>query len=249
MDSHSSPHSPYIPLEKSENEMAARNYPPREVAKKRILVVDDHPLLRHAVVDLVNRQPDMTVCGEADCISKADSLMRSSEPDLVLLDLRMGNGDTMHLIKTIRASHPEIRVLVLSQHDELLLAERCLRAGADGYITKLEAISEVINAIRCVLRGETYLSRTMAIALLGKASYVKRSRPQNGIEALTDRELHVFQLIGAGLGTTKIALELGVSPKTIEAHKEHIKTKIGAANAQELLRAATAWITTSELPA
>ncbi|MBL9116338.1 MAG: response regulator transcription factor [Verrucomicrobiaceae bacterium] len=212
------------------------------VPRRRIFVVDHCPLLRHGLARLIESDAGLELCGEADCVSTADTLMRVEKPHLILLDLHLGNGDALHFIKSVRTFHAGVRVLVMSEHDDLSMVERCLRAGADGYITKCVPVAEVIEAMHCVLEGQNYLTRPVAVAMLGKTAFKRKSRPENGVEALTDRELHVFQLVGRGLGTSRIAKELGVSPKTIEAHREHIKMKIGAANAQELVAAASAWV-------
>ena len=222
-----------------------KNPPSNTDGKARIVVIDDHPLLCEGLIQLINRQNDMVVVGCGESVSEADAALEQRKPHLLLLDLRLkGGGDTIEFIKSVRARHSSVRVLVLSQHDEMLYADRCLRAGADGYITKEEAATEVITAIRCVLRGETYISRKVAVLVFHRAM---ESPPEtapklhNSISNLTDRQLYVFQLLGAGLGSRQIAEEMKVSIKTVESHREHIKQKIGARDAVELKRMAVDW--------
>lgn len=215
---------------------------PKTEGKARIEIVDDHPLLREALIQLINRQGDMAVVGCAESVSAADAAIERCKPHLLVLDLRLeGGGDTLEFIKSVRSRHPDVRVLVLSQLDEMLFAERCLRAGADGYITKQEASAEVVNAIRAVLRGETYLSRRVAVLVFHQAVDAGKDGLATGMTALTDRQLHVFQLLGAGLSNSQIAREMKLSVKTVETHREHIKHRLGANDAAEVARLAAEW--------
>jgi len=212
--------------------------------KARILVVDDHPLLREGVSQLINRQHDLEICGEADNVTNAFGAVEKTKPDVILLDLRLGYGDTLELIKSIKARYPDVRILMLSQYDEAIYVERALRAGADGYVIKQEAADEVLAAIRTVLAGDMYVSRKLAILVLHKLLSKRNIGPGQTLENLTDRELQVFQLIGSGLTTRQIAAELRLSVKTIEAHREKIKSKLGLRNASELVRSAVTWMQT-----
>jgi DNA-binding NarL/FixJ family response regulator len=209
--------------------------------KRRVLVVDDHPLLRQGVVELLNRQSDLTVCAEADSVHSADMAVERHKPDLVLLDLRLGSGDSLELIKSLRGRYENLRVLVISQHDETIFAERCLRAGADGYITKQEASEEVLTAIRTVLAGEPYMSRKVAV-LVFRQSLERPSKESVNIASLSDRELHVFQLLGSGMSTREIAADSKLSVKTIESHRENIKHKLGLRDSVELVERAKTWV-------
>lgn len=213
--------------------------------KALILVVDDHPIFREGVIQLINRQADLTVCGEAGSVAAATQVLETLGPRLVLLDLRLGTSDVFELIKGWKKRFSDLRVLILSQYDEALYAERALRAGADGYVMKEEAPEETISAIRAVLAGEMYVSRKMAAGLLHKLIQNKPVARDASVEVLSDRELHVFRMIGAGLSSRKIADDLHLSIKTIETYRENIKHKLGLRNAAELIRLATQWMQTS----
>jgi DNA-binding NarL/FixJ family response regulator len=211
--------------------------------KTRILVADDHPFLREGVRDYLNRQDDLTVCGESSDVASTIAAVDRCRPHLVLLDLRLGDGDVLELIKSLRSRLPSLRILILSQHEEALYAERALRAGANGYVMKQEATDEVLAAIRRVIAGELYVSKKMAAALLSKLFQTPPATSQPGtMEGLSDREFQVFQMVGAGLGTRQIAAELNLSIKTIETYRENIKHKFGLRNASELVRHATDWL-------
>jgi DNA-binding NarL/FixJ family response regulator len=210
--------------------------------KARILVVDDHPLFREGVIQLVSRQRDLICCGEADNGADASRAIARFKPDLVVLDLRLGREDGLELIKALIAQFPALQILVLSNCEEGTYAERALRAGARGYLTKEEATEEVLNAIRAILKGEMYVGRKLSILLLGRLLKGPRQGPGAGVESLTDRELQVFQLLGAGLSTGQIAERLVLSVKTIETHRENIKHRLGLTSADQLVRAASAWV-------
>jgi len=210
--------------------------------KRRILVVDDHPLLRAGLIQFIDRQRDMTCCGEADSGATTQDAVVRQKPDLLLLDLRLRSEDGLELIKSLKARFPKLLILVISQCDEMLYAERVLRAGARGYIMKEEATEEVLFAIRAVLEGELYLSRKLAIRLVQKTIESRPATAGPGLESLTDRELQVFQLLGAGLNTRHIAERLNLSFKTIETYRENIKHKLGLAGAADLVRYATNWV-------
>lgn len=216
--------------------------------KTRILVVDDHPLMREALARLIGRQSDLVCCGETDSAAATHDAVERFQPNLVILDLRLRHEDGLELIKSLKLRFPALLVLVLSQSDETIYAERAMRAGAHGYLMKEEAAGEVLRAIRTVLSGERYVSAKVALRLFDKALEVEPLLLNSGIESLSDRELHVFQLLGAGLGTREIGAKLNLSFKTIETHRENIKHKLGLRGAEELVRSATEWVKNQRLP-
>jgi DNA-binding NarL/FixJ family response regulator len=226
--------------------------PRRHGAETRILVVDEHPLFRHGVMDFINGQIDMAVCGSADSIPSLQTALTGCKPDLVLLGLRLGTGDTLEFIKALRAQYPELRILVFSQFEEMIFAERALRAGANGYLMKEAANEELLMAIRAILCGGIYVSRKIALDAFQKSLETPRQHyPQENfvdIEILSDREMHVFQLLGSGLGTKKIAEALNLNVKTVESHRENIKRRLGLRSGAELTGRATAWVRENFLP-
>ena len=208
----------------------------------RILVVDDHPVVRRGIAQLIDGERDLEVCAEADSAAATLVAIDSAKPDLVILDLTLAGTSGLGLIKDVKVRHPDVPILVLSMHDESLYAERALRAGAAGYIMKQEATEHIVEAIRQVLRREVYLSERMATRMLHR--FVGRPGDPGHlapIETLTDRELEVFRLVGHGLSTRQIAAQLFLSVKTIETHLEHIKTKLGLESGRELVRHAVKW--------
>ncbi len=207
-----------------------------QTGKARILLVDDHPVLRQGVARLIDDQPDMVVVGEADSPPKALELMNTVHPDAAVIDLTLQGGDGLELCKQARDRFPKMPMLVMSMHDESLYAERALRAGAMGYIMKQEPQEQVMAAIRKVLKGETYLSDKMAAKLLRSFSTNRSAEETSPLERLTDRELEIFRLIGDGQSVRAIAETLFLSPKTVEAHKEHIKQKLNLKTSNELLQ-------------
>jgi len=202
--------------------------------KARILVVEDHPLVREGLVRLLDRQTDMACCGQTDGVASTPAAVQALGPDLVLLDLTLKDGDGLELLGDLVQQFPGLRVLVLSQHDEDTHAELTLRNGALGYVMKQEATQEVIAAIRTVLGGEIHLSHRMAARLLRKFTTPKAPGLGQGDENLTDRELEVLQLLGGGLSTREIADELKLSIKTVETYREHLKSKLGIASGSQL---------------
>jgi DNA-binding NarL/FixJ family response regulator len=208
-------------------------------APRRIMVVDDHPLVREGLIQLIRRQSGLTICGEADCVSMAKQVALKTSPDLLILDLRLNKGDGLDLIKHFHLQFPSLRILVLSQLDEMLYVERVLRAGAHGYLMKEGAAKEVVLAIRLILDGGLYVSPAANRHLLQKLIQAPTLRPSYGVESLTDRELQVFQKLGSGMSSRQIATELFLSIKTIEAHRENIKVKIGASDSAVLVHEAT----------
>lgn len=209
--------------------------------KTTILIVDDHPIVRQGLTELINHESDFEVCGQAEDAPEAMSLIKSLKPRLAIVDISLKETSGMELIKDIRASYPEISVLALSMHDESLYAERALRAGAQGYIMKTEAIEKVVDAIRMILTGRIYVSDKMAGKLMHKLVGGSPDVGVSAIERLSDRELEVFSLIGEGFGTRQIANRLHLSIKTIETYRAHIKDKLNLADASELLQYAIRW--------
>ncbi|HLV86686.1 MAG TPA: response regulator transcription factor [Candidatus Sulfotelmatobacter sp.] len=211
------------------------------VRKHRIFVVDDHPIVRQGLALLINREADLTVCGEAEEAISALSRISSMKPDILIVDISLNGPDGLDLLKSIRLHHPDLPVLILSMHDEAVYAERALRAGANGYIMKQEATEAVLVAVRRILHGEIYVSERVAGKLLRQ--YVKGS-PQESSSSfaeLTDRELEVFRLIGEGHSTKKIADELHLSVKTVESYQSHLKEKLSLRTGRELVQHAIEW--------
>lgn len=216
--------------------------PSRAREKRKIFLVDDHPVVRKGLADLINQEHDLTVLGEAESVEEALRLLRSLTPDLVIADVSLAGTDGIGLVKDLTIRHPEIPVLVLSMHDETLYAERALRAGAKGYIMKQEATSDLQTAIRRVLKGEVYLSERMSQRLLSQVGRGQVTRDAGSLERLSDRELEVFNLIGRGLGTSEIARQLHLSVKTIETYRAHLKAKLNVKTATELVQRAVHWV-------
>ncbi len=210
--------------------------------KSRILLVDDHPMVRERLAEVIQREPDLAVCGEAEDCFGALELIAASRPRLVIVDLTLKQSHGIELIKDIRSRHPEVLMLVLSMHDELLHAERAIRAGAKGYITKQEATRKIMLAIRTVLDGGVYLSEKMAARIATSA--VGSARKEGGLPMtrLSDRELRVFEMIGQGRSTRQIADELHLDMRTIETYRSRIKDKLNLSNATELLQYAIRWM-------
>ena len=207
----------------------------------RILIVDDHPMVREGLVRLISQHQDLVCCGEAANGRDTMAAVASQRPDLVILDLRLKGEDGLELIKTLRSQFSDLRILILSQYEAPLYAERALRAGASGYLVKEQGAEEVLNAIRTVLGGELYLTRGIAALLLHKIVGANAKTTTENLQQLTDRELHVLNLLGMGLSTREIAAELRVSFKTVETHRENIKHKLGLQGAAALIHYATNW--------
>src|SRR5690554_3465056 len=204
----------------------------KDVAKVQVFLVDDHPVVRQGIAMLIDQEADMCVCGEADNAETAVRMINEQKPDLAIVDLSLKDSSGLELIKDLQVRDPQVKVLVLSMHDEAFYAERVLRAGARGYMTKDEGTEKVVEGIRMLLNGEVYVSDRVASKMIGKL-IGGRGASWSKIDGLTDRELEVFELIGTGLGTREIAGKLHVSIKTIESHREHMKEKLCIANATE----------------
>lgn len=209
--------------------------------KYRVLLVDDHPIVRQGLALLIDREIDLSVCGEADGAHSAFHAIATLRPDVVVLDISLNGPDGLDVLKGIRAKTAQLPVLILSMHDESIYAERAMRAGANGYIMKQEATERVLVAIRRILQGEVYLSDRLTNSML--RHYVRGTVPikSSPLVNLTDRELEVFRLIGSGHGTRQIADELHVSVKTIESYQAHLKDKLALRNSRELLQHAIEW--------
>jgi len=210
--------------------------------KIRVLLIDDHPILRRGLAQLINQEADLTVCGEAEDAPKAFELVGTLRPDVAVVDISLKSGNGIELIKNVKARYPELAMLVLSMHDESLYAERALRAGGLGYIMKEEAIEQVLVAIRRVLTGEIFLSDKMKSKMLQQLANGRTKAIVSPIEHLTDRELEVFRLIGEGHSTRQIAGELHLSVRTVEAYREYIKAKLNLKNSTELVQHAFHWV-------
>jgi DNA-binding NarL/FixJ family response regulator len=208
---------------------------------KRVFIVDDHPMMRDGLRQLIGNESDLELCGEADTAALALELAVKTKPDVMLVDITLLNGNGLDLIKDLQASVPETAVIVLSMHDESLYAERVLRAGGRGYIMKQEGGRKIIEGIRRVADGGTFVSDAIASKIVDIFS--RRSRDaQTPVERLTDREFQVFQLIGQGLSTREMAERLHVSAKTIEVHRVNIKEKLNTPTLPDLIRYAVRWV-------
>ncbi len=208
----------------------------------RIFVVDDHPIVRHGLKQLIEQESDLLVCGDAETPAEALKAISSLKPDLAIVDLSLKEGSGLTLIKDLKVRHPKLPILVLSMLDETLYAERVLRAGARGYVTKTGASENLLVAIRRVLDGEIYLSEKIANRMLHKLAGAGVATDGSVVDVLSDRELEVFQLTGRGLRTRQVAEKLHLSVKTIETYREKIKWKLQLEDAGELLQHAIRWV-------
>jgi DNA-binding NarL/FixJ family response regulator len=210
-------------------------------AKKRVFLVDDHPLMRQALSQLISQEADLAVCGEAEGAAEALRSIAALKPDVAIVDLSLKEGSGLDLVKDLKLREPELPVLVLSMHDESTYAERLLRSGARGYVMKDQASDKVVVALRRVLDGEVYLSDKMSARILHK---LVGGAPASAapVDLLSDRELQVFEFIGQGVGTRLIAEKLHLSVKTVETYREHIKIKLKLDNATDLLQHAIQWV-------
>ena len=215
-------------------------------AKKRILIVDDHPMMRDGLRQLIANEPDLEVCGEVDDAPAALQQAERLKPDIALVDITLRSGNGLELIKDLQVRVPNTAVLVLSMHDESLYAERVLRAGGRGYIMKQEGGKKIIEGIRQVASGRTFVSETISSKILD--SFSRNNAGKSAVETLTDREFEVFQLIGQGLSTKEMAEKLRVSVKTIEVHRVNIKEKLNTPTATELIRFAVRWLEMRDRP-
>src|ERR1043166_426833 len=222
--------------------MASRKAPPQP-SPKRFLILDDHPMMREGLSQLINHSLGLTVCGEAGSGREALDLIGKLKPDLVLADISLPDTNGLDMVKNIRAMFPGTSVLVISMHDESMYAERVLRAGGRGYIMKQEGGRKILEAIQRVLSGQVYVSEKMSATLLGALSG-QSGDGKTPIAQLSDREFEIFQLMGQGKGTRAIASQLGLSVKTVETHRAAIKTKLKVQTATELVHYAVRWVET-----
>jgi DNA-binding NarL/FixJ family response regulator len=219
----------------------------RVETRKRILIVDDHPITRYGLTQLINHEPDLQVCGDSESAAQALAAIKSARPDLVLADITMPGKSGLEFIKDLQAQYPAVSVLVISMHDERIYAERVLRAGGRGYIMKNEGGEKVLEAIRQVLKGQVYVSKSMSAALLDVFTRRHASFREATPGALSDREFEVFQLIGQGLSTQQIGQRLNLSVKTVGTHRQHIMQKLKLRTGPELIRQAIRWAAAQQL--
>jgi DNA-binding NarL/FixJ family response regulator len=211
-------------------------------SKRRVLIVDDHPVVRQGLRLLIDQETDLQVCGHAEDAYEAMQVIKELKPDMVIVDISLKDTSGMDLIRDIKIRHPNLPVLTLSMHDESLYAERALRAGAKGYIMKQEATEQVVTAIRRVLDGQIYVSDSMAAKMVSRLAAGVAPSSASPVESLSDRELEVFRLIGEGHKTREVADKLHLSVKTIETYRAHIKEKLGFKDGNELFRFAVEWV-------
>ena len=216
-------------------------------AKKTIFIVEDHPLFRVMLAKLIDNEPNMTVCGEADNVSDALSSIKRIQPDAAIVDLTLIGSCGLELIKSLRARQIEIPVLVLSMHDENLYAERVLRTGAQGYISKLASPDEVLKAINTVLAGQVYVSELINSQILSRLGNNDNAKSLSNISTLSDREIEVFQLIGCGLNSRECAVSLKLGTSTVDSYRARIKDKLGLKNAAELYQRSSHWLAQNQL--
>jgi len=210
-------------------------------SKKRVFLVDDHPIVRQGLAQLIGSEPDLAVIGQGEDAYASLKAMREARPDLALVDISLKDADGLELLKELKAQGAEFPVLILSMHDESLYAERALRAGARGYVMKQEPPDVLLGAIRRVLAGEIYVSDTMATRMVHKLINLRVPNVPSLLDSLSDREFQVFRMIADGVGPTEIANRLHVSVKTVETHREHIKEKLNLRSGAELRRFAMEW--------
>jgi len=214
--------------------------------KTRILIVDDHPMIREGLVSLLGTQEDIEVCGEAETAAQALDMIPSKRPHVVIADITLPGKSGIELIKDISVMYPEVLTLAVSMHDEAVYAERVLRAGARGYIMKKEGGKRIIEAIRKVRAGDVAVSEKMSAQILRIFSGHSDGEKESPVRQLTDREFEVFELLGRGLGTAKVASELHICAKTVEVHRAHIKEKLGIKTGTELIAFAARWAQSAE---
>jgi DNA-binding NarL/FixJ family response regulator len=222
--------------------------------KTRIVVLEEHPLLRHGIAHLLNSQEDMIVCGETDNIRDARHKIQELKPHLLLTALRLGTGDSLEFLKALKSERPALLILVYSAFEETIFAERAFRAGAEGYVMKKAPKEELLTAIREILSGNIYVSHDVAMRAFKKSletrseQQQRSARPTIGIEKLSDRETHIFFLLGSGLGNTQIANSLNLSVKTIESHRENIKHKLDLSCSRDLVACAKKYVEVTFVP-
>ena len=224
-----------------EPSLMANTKPANQRGVARILIVDDHPLVRLSLREFVRREKDLEVCGEAEDREQALAVAKATKPHLAIIDLTLKNSNGMELIKDLREQHPEVQILVLSMHDETIHAERAIRAGARGYITKQEATTKVMVAIRQILNGEIYWSERAAARVASKIAGPATAVSGSPVDCLTDRELQVFEMIGGGRSTRQISAALHIDVSTVETYRARIKEKLNLKDSLALLQFAIRW--------
>ena len=211
-------------------------------ARTRILLVDDHPLVRERLAEIINDEPDLTVCGEAEDRPQAIKIIQATRPDIAIIDLTLKNSDGLELIKDIRSRWPGLRMLVVSMHDESLYAERVIRAGAMGYITKQDATRNILAAIRRILAGNIYVNERIATRIIQRLTVPVATQSLTPGDLLAPRELQVFELTGKGLVTRQVAGRLRLGVKTVETYRRRIREKLQLTDPNQLLQEAIAWV-------
>jgi len=226
--------------------------PEKHPTRTRVLLLEEHPLLRQGVADYLNSQPDIIVCGETDNIRDARHKIHECKPELLLTALRLGTGDSLEFLKALKSERPALLILVYSAFEETIFAERAFRAGAEGYVMKRAPKEELLTAIREIVSGNIYVSHDVAMRAFKKSletrSEQRSARPAIGIEKLSDREMHIFFLLGSGLGNSQIAQSLNLSVKTIESHREHIKHKLDLSCSRDLVACAKKYVEVTFVP-
>lgn len=212
-----------------------------EKSVKRLVLIDDHPIMRHGLAQLIRAEEGLDVIGEAGSAREGLEVIGRLKPDLAVIDLTLPDKNGLELVKDIRALHPSTQCIVLSMHDETLYGERSLRAGARGYVMKEEAADHLVTAIHKVISGGLYVSESLNARMLEQVTGASRSKA-TGMDALTDRELEILSLIGSGVPTKNIAAQLSISARTVEAHRAHIKEKLGMTDGASLVRYAVQWV-------
>lgn len=208
----------------------------------KLVIVDDHPVVRQGLKQIIEEEKDLAVCGSTGNANQAIKIIEKLRPDLVLVDLRLeGNASGLDLVKSINQRFPSIPSIVISMQDDLLYAERSIKAGAKGYVMKSEAEDTIVNAVRDVLNGELYLRKETSLNIVSKVLHKSSDNPESSIDNLTDRELEIMQLIGSGLGTNKIARQLNISLNTVETHRRNIRKKLDLKDSDELVQYAIHW--------
>ena len=215
-------------------------------ARHQVLIVDDHPIVRQGLRRLIDQERDLAVCGEAETAREATAVIRTLEPDVVVVDISLKQGDGIELVRDARARCPTLPILVLSMHDETIYAERLLAAGANGYIMKQAASDQFLMALRRVLGGGVYVSEAVGNRLIQRVASGHADSPANPIERLSNRELQILRMIGRGLSSRQAAEELSLSVKTVEAHRQRIKRKLNLATGSQLVQFAVSWMSQSE---
>jgi len=216
--------------------------PSEKVAlKSRIFIVDDHPLVREGLANLINEQDDLIVCGEAEDSAQAITRLATARPDVALIDISLKNESGLELVKNLGVQFPRVALIVLSMHDEALYAERALHAGARGYMMKRETTKSVLASIRHVLKGGIYVSEKVVNRMAARSGSLRKAAASSPVERLSDRELEIFRLLGEGRTPSQIACDLNLSLKTIQAYCARAKEKFGVTSLTELLRAALRW--------